>query len=88
MKDAMILLFHLLAVIAGLLRPGGGRTIVAVCLSCLWQLELAIRHGQALPECAQAGGVVQNQPVYAAIGLTEPVSDHPAFSCCLYSGQF
>jgi hypothetical protein len=29
MKDAMILLFHLLAVIARLLRPGGGRTIVA-----------------------------------------------------------
>jgi hypothetical protein len=48
MKDAMILLFHLLAVIARLLRPGGGRTIVAVCLNCLWQLELAIRHGQAL----------------------------------------
>jgi hypothetical protein len=46
MKDAMILLFHLLAVIARLLQPGGGRTIVAVCLNCLWQLELAIRHGQ------------------------------------------
>ncbi len=97
MKDAMILLFYLLAVIARLLQPGGGRTIVAenlllkqqlllhsrsrsrapnlstldrvllgfwtlflnprritrvgnaivaVCLNCLWQLELAIRHGQ------------------------------------------
>jgi hypothetical protein len=49
MKDAMILLFHLLAVIARLLRPGGERTIIAFCLNCLWQLELAIRHGQPKP---------------------------------------
>ena len=45
MNDAMALLFHLL-VVTRLVRPVGWRTIAAVYLNCLWQLELAIRHGQ------------------------------------------
>jgi len=40
MKDAMILSFHLLAVIARLLRPGGGRTLVAENLLLKQQLLL------------------------------------------------
>jgi len=49
MKDAMILLFHLLAVIARLLRPGGGRTLVAENLLLKQQLLLHSRSRSRAP---------------------------------------
>ncbi len=49
MKDVMILLFHLLAVIARLLRPGGGRTIVAENLLLKQQLLLHSRSRSRAP---------------------------------------
>ncbi len=45
----MILLFHLLAVIARLLRPGGGRTIVAENLLLKQQLLLHSRSRSRAP---------------------------------------
>jgi hypothetical protein len=49
MKDAMILLFYLLAVIARLLQPGGGRTIVAENLLLKQQLLLHSRSRSRAP---------------------------------------
>jgi putative transposase len=49
MKDAMILLFRLLAVIARLLRPGGGRTLVAENLLLKQHLLLHSRSRSRAP---------------------------------------
>ena len=49
MKDGLILLFHLLAVIARLLRPGGERTLVAENLLLKQQLLLHSRSRSRAP---------------------------------------
>jgi hypothetical protein len=52
MRDIIFLLFDLLTTLAKLLRPGG-RSIVAGYFNYQWQLEIAIRQGQAYADLEQ-----------------------------------
>ncbi len=58
MKDTMILLFQLLAVIARLLQPGGGRTIVAENLLLKQQLLLHSRSRSRAPNLSSLDRVL------------------------------
>jgi hypothetical protein len=51
MRDLAILFIHLLTIIAKLLRPGGGRTVVAESLLLKHQLAVLNRGRERAPKC-------------------------------------